>query len=60
MSNAFIALLLALGSSAWIYSKLMRTTGNNTRSAITVAVVSGLFIFFVGWIAVGFIAGLSK
>ena len=60
MSNAFIALLLALGSSAWIYSKLMRSTGNNTRSAITAAAISGVLIFFVGWIVIGFIAGLSK
>ncbi|MFO0881986.1 MAG: hypothetical protein U0491_00850 [Candidatus Saccharimonadales bacterium] len=60
MSNVFIALLLALGASAWIYSKLMRTTGNNTRSAVTAAVISGVLIFFVGWIVIGFIAGLSK
>lgn len=60
MSNAFIALLLALGSSAWIYSKLMRSTGNNTRSAVAAAAISGVLIFFVGWIVIGFIAGLSK
>ncbi len=60
MSNAFVALLLALGASAWIYSKLMRTTGNNTRSALTAAVICGLLIFFIGWMAVGFIASLSK
>jgi len=60
MSNAFIALLLAVGASAWIYSKLMRSTGNNTRSAVTAAAISGVLIFFVGWIVIGFIAGLSK
>lgn len=60
MSNAFIAFLLAIGSSAWIYSKLMRSTGNNTRSALTAAAISGLLIFFLGWIVIGFIAGLGK
>ncbi len=52
MSNAVIALLIALGAAAWIYSKMMRSTGGNTQSVLVVAGISGALIFmFVFFIA---------
>lgn len=58
MSNWIIGLLLAVGAGTWIYSKLMRTTGNNTKSSATGAGIAALFIFFVVWILLGVISGL--
>lgn len=45
MSNALLAFLVAVSASAWIYSKLMKTTGGNTKSALTGAAVSSVLIF---------------
>lgn len=58
MANWIIALLLAVGAGTWIYSKLMRTTGNNNQSSLIGAGISGLLIFLVAILALGFITKL--
>ncbi|MEO8785102.1 MAG: hypothetical protein ABI221_02170 [Candidatus Saccharimonadales bacterium] len=55
MSSIFIALLLALGAGTWIYSKLIRSTGGNTRSAATGSIISAVLIFLAAWYLVGLI-----
>jgi len=45
MTNNFIAFLLGTGAAAWVYSKVMRSSGNNTQSALTVAVIAGVAAF---------------
>lgn len=60
MANWIVALLLATGAGAWIYNKLLRTTGNNTRSSAIGAVVSGLLIFVLALIILGFISNAIK
>jgi predicted ABC-type exoprotein transport system permease subunit len=55
MSNWIVALLLALGASTWIYSKLMRSTGNNAKSSIIGASAVGLLLFFVVAVTLGFL-----
>jgi predicted ABC-type exoprotein transport system permease subunit len=55
MSNSVVGLLVALGLSAWIYSKVMKTTGNNTQSALTVSAISGVLIFIVVIILMGYL-----
>jgi hypothetical protein len=47
MGNGVIAFLVAISAGVWIFSKFMRSTGNNTKTATTAAVISGLFIFVV-------------
>lgn len=47
MGNGLIAFLASIGASAWIYTKLMRSSGNNVTSALTVAAISGVCIFVV-------------
>ncbi|CAN5398756.1 hypothetical protein BH10PAT3_BH10PAT3_5350 [soil metagenome] len=47
MTNSVIAILIAISAGVWIYSKLMRSTGNNLTSAITVASIAGAVIFVV-------------
>jgi hypothetical protein len=47
MTNAFISLMLAAGVGTWIYSKTMRQTGNNTKSALTVAGIVAVLAFLV-------------
>lgn len=44
MSSFLIALLVALGASTWIYTKMMKTSGGLTKNAITVAAVCGVII----------------
>jgi hypothetical protein len=45
--NATIALLLSLGFAAWVYAKIMRSSGNNTKSALTVAGCAALVCFIL-------------
>jgi len=46
-SNALIAFIGAIGVSGWIYSKIQRQTGNNTKSSLTVATAVGGLVFLV-------------
>lgn len=46
-TNATIALLAALGFGGWVYSKIQRQTGGNTKSSLTVAGLSALVAFIV-------------
>lgn len=50
MSNVVVALIAAIGASAWIYSKLYRSTGNNNKSAITASVLAFVLIFLFLWL----------
>ncbi len=47
MGNGLIAFLVAVSASAWIYSKMMRSTGGITQNAIIVAAIGGVFIFVI-------------
>jgi len=49
MSHVVISLLIALGLAAWIYSKLMRSTGGNTKDSLTVSAVLAVLIFALCW-----------
>lgn len=44
-SNAMVAFLAAIGSGAWVYSKMFRQTGGNTTNALVVAGGIGLVVF---------------
>jgi len=45
--NALIGFLLAVGAAAWVYSKMMRKTGNNTKQAVITATIVGGVVFLV-------------
>jgi hypothetical protein len=47
MTNAFIAILLGAGAAAWVYGKVMRSTGNNTQNALIVSGVAGVAGFIL-------------
>ncbi|HMS23285.1 MAG TPA: hypothetical protein PKB09_00575 [Candidatus Saccharibacteria bacterium] len=51
MSNGLVAFLFAAGGSTWVYTYMMRRSGDNTKSAITVAGIAGAF-GFVGMLVV--------
>ncbi len=55
MSNGIIAFLMAIGVSAWVYSKFYRRTGGNTQSAVTGAAVVGIVVFILMFTLLGFI-----
>ncbi len=46
MSNALIAFFVAAPAAFWIYPKIINKTGGNTNSALVVAAIAGVFIFF--------------
>lgn len=54
MSNPVIAFLAAIASTTWLYTKIMRSSGNNTGSSVTVAAIAGLLLFAVFWAALAF------
>lgn len=43
MSNITLGFLIGISLAAWVYSKMMRSTGNNTKNALIVATIAGLF-----------------
>lgn len=55
MNAVGISLLLAVGASAWLYTKFMRYSGNNTKQAAIATSVSGIIIFVVFYLILGLI-----
>ncbi len=47
MNGLLVSFILALGISAWIYSKMMKTSGGLTQTALIVSGMSGAVIFFI-------------
>jgi hypothetical protein len=47
MSNLLIAFLFGIGSGAWVYNKLLRTTGNNQKNALIGATITGLVLILI-------------
>lgn len=46
MSNKLVALLFGVGAAGWVYSQMMRRTGN-TKTSVYVAIGGGLIAAFV-------------
>lgn len=42
-----VALLVAISSATWIYTRLIRTSGGNTKNTLIVCAISGFLIFLV-------------
>jgi hypothetical protein len=55
MGAGLIAFLIAVGATAWIYNRFMRTTGNLTQRSFVAAAISGLVIFTVAFLILGLI-----
>jgi p-aminobenzoyl-glutamate transporter AbgT len=55
MGNGVIAFLAGIAAVAWIYNKMLRKTGNNKQSSAVIAGVSGVLIFILIFIVLGFI-----
>jgi hypothetical protein len=53
MGTGMIAFFMAAGVSAWVYSKVSRTSGGNYTSSITVAAIAGIFAFIIVILVVG-------
>jgi hypothetical protein len=47
MPNIVVALLLACGVGGWTYAKIVRRTGGNAKSDVTVVIVVSILAFFV-------------
>jgi len=54
MESWMIAILFAVGGATWVYTKMMRTTGNNTSSVLVVSGLAFVFLFLVSWSALSF------
>jgi hypothetical protein len=51
MSNGLIGFMAAAGVMAWVYNKLMNSSGRNTKSSLIVAGVAGFSAFVLTMIA---------
>lgn len=49
MDEWLISGMFAAGASTWVYVKLQRTSGNNTKQSVIATAFIGLIIFFVGY-----------
>lgn len=54
-SNFAISALFSLGAGAWIYNKMMKNSGSQTKVSVIVGVVSGLIIFIALLVILGYI-----
>jgi len=57
VSNFLITIFATAGASAWIYNKLLRQTGNNTKSSAIATTVAGIFIFIAVLLLLNFLSG---
>lgn len=58
MSDGIIAFLAAIAGGTWLYSRLMRSTGNNVKNSLLIAAISGGLLFIFLWLALGFAESL--
>ncbi|MDQ3158548.1 MAG: hypothetical protein M3P98_00205 [bacterium] len=49
MSNLLFAFLIGLPVGVWVYSKMYRRTGGESKSAITVGAGIGILAFLFAW-----------
>lgn len=54
MSNILVGFLAGAGISAWVYSKMYRSTGGNTGNALIVAGSAGV----AAWVIVVVVLGM--
>lgn len=47
ISSFIISLMMGLGSGAWIYNRLLRTSGNNKKNSVIGALISGALIALI-------------
>jgi len=47
MSAFVVTLMFTAGAATWIFTKLQKYSGNNTRQSVIATSVAGLFIFIV-------------
>lgn len=47
MGAGLVSLLITVGASAWIYSKLQRYSGSNTKQSAIATAVAAVLIFVV-------------
>lgn len=47
MGAGIISLLVTLSAGTWIYTKLQRRSGNNTKQSVVASGVAALFVFIV-------------
>lgn len=55
MTNTVVALFIAASASTWIYAKLMRSSGNNTKSSLIAAGISAVFVYALSLILLNLI-----
>lgn len=53
MSNLTLGFLIGISLAAWVYSKVMRSSGNNTKNALIVAAIAGLFAMVLSATLIG-------
>lgn len=56
-SNVTIGILFALGAGAWVYAKMMRSTGSNLQSSLIVTVIAAGFAFLAVITLLSFVPG---
>lgn len=49
MPSVLVALFLAIGIAAWVYSKITRRTGGIAKSDLTVTIIVGVLVFVISW-----------
>jgi hypothetical protein len=47
MGKGLISLMFTVGACTWIYTRLQRTSGNNTQRSLSAVAVAGVLIFVV-------------
>jgi len=57
MSAFFVSLLFAAGASTWLYTKLQKYSGNNTKQSAIAAGFIGLIILFIFYTIFNLIIG---
>jgi len=59
-SDLAIAILFGVGASAWIFAKIQRSSGNNTKNSLIAAGASGVIIIIILTIVLQFVFKHTK
>jgi len=47
MGPGLISFFFSVGATTWLYTKLQRNSGNNTKQSVIAASIAGVVMFFV-------------
>ncbi len=56
----FIALMMSLGISTWVFNKVMKRTGGNTQNSLIITVITAVFVFIITLVLLSIVGNIIE